>query len=256
VIVVDTSNKVKLIEWPVLKNNSINTDQVICEGDDPAIITGLLPKGGNGIYTYRWQGKNDTSAWSDIGPDAIDYDTLSLSDTTFYRRIVYSDVCIDTSNTDTIPVHPSITKNKILTLGGAEDTTICEGALPNSLTGTQPAGGVETYSYLWKESSDGSTWLAVTDTINTLNYAPGNLIDTTFYKREVFSGVCADMSGVIDINVLPALGNNSIAADQTICYNTIPAIIDGVMVIPTGGNGTYTYQWEESQDNVSWGLAT
>ena len=62
------------------------------------------------------------------------------------------------------------------------------------------------------------------------------------------------MSGIIDINVLPALGNNSISTDQTICYNTIPAKIDGVL--PTGGNGVYTYQWEESIDNMAWNPAS
>jgi len=155
---------------------------------------------------------------------------------------------------DTIPVHPAISNNDIFTLGGLIDTTICESALPNSLTGTQPGGGISTYSYFWKESTDGSSWLAADGTNSSIDYAPGNLIDTTFYKREVFSGVCTDMSGVININVLPALGDNSISADQIICYNTIPAQIDGVL--PTGGNSIYTYQWEESTDNIVWNPAS
>jgi len=251
---VDTSNNVTLIDWPKLENNSINTNQVICEGDDPVAVSGLIPTGGNGAYTYQWQEKSGAAAWSDIGLDATDYDPSNLSDTTFYRRVVDSDVCTDTSNIDTIPVHPAISNNDILTLGGLSDTTICESALPNSLTGTQPGGGIGTYSYLWKESTDGFLWLAANDPNSNMNYAPGNLINTAFYKRVVFSGVCTDMSGVIDINVLAALGNNSISADQTICYNTVPAIINGVL--PTGGNSVYTYQWEESADNIIWNLAS
>ncbi|MCD6565928.1 MAG: gliding motility-associated C-terminal domain-containing protein [Bacteroidales bacterium] len=251
---VDTSNNVTLIDWPKLENNSINTDQVICEGDDPVAISGLTPTGGNGVYTYQWQERSGVAAWSDIGLDAIDYDPSNLSDTTFYRRVVDSDVCTDTSNIDTIPVHPSILYNNILTLGGLTDTTICEGALPNSLTGEQPGGGIGIYSYIWKESTDGSSWSAADGTYTNIDYSPGNLIDTTFYKREVFSGVCADMSVVIDINVLPALGNNSVSSDQTICYNAVPDRIDGVL--PTGGDGGYTYQWEESTDNVTWNPAS
>ena len=250
---VDTSNNVTLIDWPKLENNSINTNQVICEGDDPVAISGLTPTGGNGVYNYQWQEKTRVTVWSDIGTDAIDYDPSNISDTTFYRRVVDSDVCTDTSNIDTIPVHPAISNNDILTLGGLTDTTICESALPNSLAGAQPGGGIGTYSYLWKESSDGSSWLAANGTNSNIDYAPGNLIDTTFYKREVSSGVCTDASGVIDINVLAALGNNSISADQTICYNSVPAQIDGVL--PTGGNSVYTYQWEESSDNTLWNLA-
>ncbi|MBA7576638.1 hypothetical protein ES708_18479 [subsurface metagenome] len=247
---VDTSNQVTLIDWHKLENNSINTNQVICEGDDPVIISGLNPTGGSGVYNYQWQEKNAAAAWSDIGPDAANYDPSNLSDTTFYRRIVNSDGCTDTSNIDTIPVHPAIINNDILTLGGLTDTTICESALPNSLAGVQPDGGIGTYSYIWKESSDGSSWLAAGGTNINIDYAPGNLTETTFYKREVSSGACTDMSEKIDINVLPSLGNNSISADQTICYNTIPAIINGAL--PTGGNGTYTYQWEESTDDIVW----
>ena len=247
---VDTSNQVTLIDWHRLEGNNISTDQVICEGDDPVTISGLNPTGGSGVYNYQWQEKNGATAWSDIGLGAIDYDPSNLSDTTFYRRVVDSDVCTDTSNIDTIPVHPAISNNDILTLGGSTDTTICESVLPNSLAGSQPGGGIGTYSYLWKESSDGSSWSEAVGTNINIDYAPGNLIVTTFYKREVFSGACTDMSEKIDINVLPALGNNSISADQTICYNTIPAIINGAL--PTGGNGTYTYQWEESTDDIVW----
>lgn len=247
---VDTSDQVTLIDWHKLENNSINTDQVICEGDDPVAISGLIPTGGNGVYNYQWQEKNGPAVWSDIGPDAADYDPSNLSDTTFYRRVVDSDVCTNTSNIDTIPVHPSIINNIIQTLGGLLDTTICEGALPNSLAGTQPGDGIGTYSYLWNKRTDGSSWSEADGTNNNIDYVPGNLIDTTFYKREVFSGACIDTSVVIDINVLPALENNSISANQTICYNTIPAIINGVL--PTGGNGTYIYQWEESTDDIVW----
>ncbi|MBE9510381.1 MAG: gliding motility-associated C-terminal domain-containing protein [Bacteroidetes bacterium] len=251
---VDTSDLVTLIDWHKLENNSINTDQVICEGDDPVAISGLTPTGGNGAYTYQWQEKNGATAWSDIGSDAADYDPSNLSDTTFYRRVVYSDGCTDISNIDTIPVHPAIFNNDIFTLGGLTDTIICESALPNSLAGIQPGGAIGTYSYLWKESTDGSSWSAAGGTNSNIDYAPGNLANTTFYKREVFSGACTDASGVIDINVLPALGNNSISTDQTTCYNTIPAIIDGVL--PTGGNSVYTYQWEESTDNIVWSPAS
>jgi len=253
---VDTSNQVTLIEWFKLGSNFINTDQVICEGDDPEAISGLNPTGGNGVYNYQWQEKNGAAAWSDIGPDVANYDPSNLSDTTFYRRVVDSDGCTtNTSNIDTIPVHPAIINNDIFTLGGLTDTTICESALPNFLAGIQPGGAIGTYSYFWKESTDGgSSWSTAGGTNSNIDYAPGNLANTTFYKREVFSGACTDMSEKIDINVLPALGNNSISTDQTICYNTIPAIIDGVL--PTGGNSVYTYQWEESTYNIVWSPAS
>ncbi len=40
------------------------------------------------------------------------------------------------------------------------------------------------------------------------------------------------------------IGNNSIAGNQAICYNTAPAALTGSS--PTGGNGSFTYQWQSS----------
>ncbi len=254
---VDTSNNVTLIDWPKLENNFINTNQVICEGNDPVAISGLTPTGGNGTYTYQWQERSGAAAWSDIGLDAVDYDPSNLSDTTFYRRVVDSDVCTDTSNIDTIPVHTAILNNDIFTLGGLTDTTICEGALPNSLAGAHPAGGVGTYSYLWEQGTDadGVTFTDAPNVNNTDTYQPPALAvaQTYYYRRTVYSGKCSHASDTAKINVLPALGNNFVSSDQTICYNSVPEQIDGDP--PAGGNGVYTYQWEESEDNSVWSQA-
>lgn len=76
-----------------------------------------------------------------------------------------------------------------------------------------PAGGLGTYSYTWKESTDGSSFSSATGINDNIDYSPGNLVDTTYYKREVTSGVCNDISGAVDIYVLPQLGNNLITAN-------------------------------------------
>ena len=41
----------------------------------------------------------------------------------------------------------------------------------------------------------------------------------------------------------------SIASDQTICYNTAPDLLTSTA---SGGDGTYTYQWQDSPDGISW----
>ncbi|PLX11336.1 MAG: hypothetical protein C0594_03820 [Marinilabiliales bacterium] len=46
------------------------------------------------------------------------------------------------------------------------------------------------------------------------------------------------------------LTNNSVSSAQTICSEEVPAELTGTT--PTGGIGTYTYQWQKSTDNTNW----
>ncbi|HEX5024112.1 MAG TPA: gliding motility-associated C-terminal domain-containing protein, partial [Agriterribacter sp.] len=50
-----------------------------------------------------------------------------------------------------------------------------------------------------------------------------------------------------------AIGNNIIADNQTICYNTAPAALTGSA--PTGGNGSFSYQWQSSTSSAITGFA-
>ena len=47
--------------WPVIANNTVAAVQTICNGQTPAALTGTLPTGGNGTYTYLWE-RSTTSA--------------------------------------------------------------------------------------------------------------------------------------------------------------------------------------------------
>src|SRR5690606_32756191 len=66
----------------------------------------------------------------------------------------------------------------------------------------------------------------------------------------VTSGPCdGDTSAVIKITVQPNIINNSISADQTICSGKVPAPLTASA--PTGGSGSYTFQWESSTNGVA-----
>ena len=64
-------------------------------------------------------------------------------------------------------------------------------------------------------------------TNNTRNYTPsGAFTLTTWYRRTVTSSACSDISPAIQITVLPAIANNTVAAVQTICNGQTPAGIN------------------------------
>ncbi|TCD08401.1 hypothetical protein EZ449_11125, partial [Pedobacter frigidisoli] len=147
------------------------------------------------------------------------------------------------STTFNVVVNPII-DNNIVTAA----QTICTGTAPIALAGTLPTGGNGTYTYYWEQNSSG-TWVAAAGTNNTQNYTPGTLTQTTQFRRTVTAGVCAaSVSPAVTITVNPLVGNNTIIADQTICTGTAPIALAGTL--PTGGNGTYTYYWEQNSSGT------
>ncbi len=244
------SNTVLLKDFPVITNNSISLSQVICSGTMPDILTGSIPHNGNGIYTYTWQDSSKAHSWTDI-PDSIskDYQPPALIDTTSYRRIVYSSACSDISKSIMINVHKPILNNNISIISSGTDTTIWRGKIPHKLIGTVPTGGTGipgAYTFDWGQSSDGgTTWEVATGLRNLKDYLPPSLdtAGTMSFRRTVTTGTCSDISDTINITVLPLISNNTIAANQTICYNTVPSELTGTA--PAGGSGSYSYLWQE-----------
>ncbi len=105
------SNVICITVNPSVTNNAIASNQSICINTAAAIITGSLPTGGNGIYSYQWQRFDPVAGvWNDIaGATNIDYDPGVLTQTTLYRRVVSTTLCTgpqaNNSNTVTITVN-------------------------------------------------------------------------------------------------------------------------------------------------------
>ena len=53
--------------------------------------------------------------------------------------------------------------------------------------------------------------------------------------------------------VQPEIGNNLIGKDTTICYGQSPGLTLGpVGAGPTNGNGSYSYNWIDTEDSGNW----
>lgn len=259
----NTSNILKLRDYPRITNNILSIgDSVICSGETPVKIDGSDPANGDGSYTYTWQTSTILNpAWTDLSnlvkTTSADYQPPSLTDTVRYRRIVYSSACSDISKALKILVHKPVTSYSIIN----SDTTICSGGNPNILRAPAASGGAGqgTYLYQWFSRSANSTYSQVVNTGsgNTgtgLNYDPAALSETTVYKRQTISGECKVSDSVL-VSVLARIGNNSISSIQTICENSVPMPLTGSSL--TGGNNSYTYQWQQSSDGGStWGSAS
>jgi gliding motility-associated-like protein len=139
--------------------------------------------------------------------------------------------------------------------------TICQTQVPAMLNASQPKGGNGLYSHVWQQSNDNIAWVPAVGSSTLRTLQPIALNQTTFYRRIVSSEnpVTAepiqDTSRVVKILVYPSISNNSVLGTDTICTGGNPAMLTGIALPVAGGNGTYSYKWEESIDLASWNIA-
>ena len=243
------SASVLITVYGQLTAGTIGTAQSICYNTAPAALTQLtVPTGGTGAYTYQWQDSPDNSTFTNIGgATAVGYAPPVLTATRYYRRNVTSGTCGTVSSASvTITVYGNLTAG---TIQSAQ--SICYNTAPAQLTqATAPTGGTGAYTYQWQDSPDNSTWTNIGGATSS-SYSPPALAANRYYRRRITSGSCGTVNTPsILITVYANLTSGSIGSAQAICYNTVPAGLTQ-LTAPTGGTGAYTYQWQNSADNVT-----
>lgn len=250
----DTSRVIQIYVYPAIGNNSVSGTDTICYNTHAKLIQGTNPSGGNNSsYSYQWQISNDQSSWTNSGvvlSTNTPLDPGVLANTRYFRRMVTSTAyCSHTSNTVKVTVLPSVTGNNFIT----PDTAICMSQSPGELNALAPGGGDGSYSYSWQYKNLTGNWTNIPSS-NVLRYTAGILTEETLYRRIVYSGndnACIDTGFSKTVQIRPLITQNSIlgAPVQYTCYNA-PISLSGSL--PQDGFGTYAYQWEQSNNNISW----
>jgi gliding motility-associated-like protein len=206
-------------------------------------------------YTMRAnQPSSATGTWTQIG-SATAVITNSSSATTNITGLVPGNSykfewsltgfasCPDTKDTVVISIDPDI----VNTIATNAQTTCFGGQIV--VNGDLPTGGNGTYSYQWQQSTDNVTWVNIAGATGvSLTFIPAQSI---YVKRIVTSLPCKNESLPAQIIVQPGITNNKISQDQSICINTPASTINGAL--PSGGDGVYSYQWEQSTNGgLTW----
>ncbi|WP_028978620.1 gliding motility-associated C-terminal domain-containing protein [Sporocytophaga myxococcoides] len=248
----------------VIVNKAFDNDTIMCAGSN-LTITGEYtlnaatpPQKG---YKYSWYKKVGTTITVITAPTAVTTSpvTLTLNNITVADNATYF---FKVDDGDGLTSNKSCYLQDSLTLTVNVPNTavtptanqiICSGTKPVAFTTPVAAGGTGAGKYQWFVNGKKITG----STGNGQNYTFATPADTVFnntsaldkvytYIRRDSSGVCpAVNSNPVTITVMPVLKPGTISASQIICKGTAPAAL--TQTLPTGGSGTYTYQWLSSK---------
>ncbi len=225
-------------------NITLALDSTACQNSEilPAVI---LNSCYNTDLSYKWTFEGGTpSSSTSTNPGPIVYNTPG----NYLIKLSVKGSCDSAVSSKTIRIAPAISNNVI---SGAQDICFGDRAAPITQKGDLIAGGTGNYLYRWEYMRWGSAgWNEVENAAN-LDYTPGELPESTSFRRIVVSGSCADTSGKVTIMVRPVLTNYSLLSDdQKVAKMQTPEKIIGD--VPLGGTGKYTFVWERSADNTDW----
>ena len=253
---IDVSKSVKIIVQPFIKNNIVVSSDTICYAQNPPSFSSKLALvDGNGKYTFKWKVSLDSSLFNFPANEYTSEGYTpppALKFTSWYKRLVTSGRCVDSTASVKITVLDTIRNNRIFT--PAQD--ICFGSAFVDLSGTTTStslalgGGDNSYRFRWISKINGAGWGTAPEVSNLADYNPQELTPSPNvynFSRIVYSGihdVCADTTKTILLRDYPVITNNTVTANQIICSGSAPAKLIGSA--PLNGNGVYTYTWQDS----------
>ena len=107
------------------------------------------------------------------------------------------------------------------------------------------------FTYYWEYKTEESDWIPLEYYAQV--YYPDNLIETTLFSVKVTSPLCQTTATTDPTEqiIYPILEPGNISGEDVICYNEIPELLQDATP-PSGGDGTYTYEWYEATNILDW----
>ncbi len=230
---------------------SINAEQ---SSSNTIYCTPAVGGGCGGTYSYQWQLSTDGTTFTNVSGQTLNSGTFSPSQNTYYRRATTCSTSTLYSDTTEIVTWPHFYPGTI-TAGNID--SIGWNTTPLAISGTSPAGGTDTsYLYQWQFSTDGSTFMDIPNASTGSNFQESNLATTTYYRRAVSSGSLTRYTDTVVIKVKKLQFYPGLLSPSTIVANTTTSISLTGTAATGGTSATYTYQWQQSYDEVNWTNST
>jgi gliding motility-associated-like protein len=236
-----SSNSIFIQVQSSIANNIIGENQMVCKSVASDSLTGSLPTGGNGIYTYQWQKSIDSTSWNNINnANNKNYNAGIIQQKTFYRRMVTSGYCKgneqNTSKAVSIGLNPNATAAFSITkLQGCEPFN-----LDSNIIKTTVSANNKNY-----------TWLLNDSIISTQTYFPAislgsyyNNISIKLITGSTFN--CKADTALHNITVLHKATPSFYVSDTVGCG---PLTVN--LTNTTSNANAYSYQWNFGNGTTS-----
>lgn len=217
-------------------NNTISGNQELCYNSATQTMEGSLPTGGNGQYTYMWLQSPNNIDWglaSDTDLRILQsYLPFRALETEYYKRVVYSRLVSDTSNTILIKVSPRTRAGNVFR---AQDSIELSHELRMELRAY--VGD----SFIWERKKLEYDWIPLTDApdSNWLTDKPTE-IGMYYYRVKVKSGVCSEeISGIDWTYVKKQIGLEDIKDED-----------DNINIFPNPSKGEINVQYNKEEPFV------
>jgi gliding motility-associated-like protein len=201
------------IACPPILNNTISSSQTICSGTSPAAFSGSVPSGGTPPFSYSWEQSTDNINWVPAAGinNLQSYSSPALTDTTFFRRKVFSSsICYNTSTSNVITIYidaPPTVSNA----GPAQ--TVCINSASIVMNANTPSVGSGMWTFV---SGSGSISSPSSPTTAVTGLSAG----TNILKWTISNGVCPSSSSNVTIQVDQMPTISEAGSDQTICISS------------------------------------
>ena len=219
--------------YPAITNNTISSNQQLCQGVAPSMITGTTPQGGFGNFTYLWQQKTNYTNWEDAEGvnDQLNYQPSLLTDSTYFRRVTYSDNRVSANSNSVLVAMLSSRGGYIL---ADEDTMLVNRSQELELRGN--VGSIID----WQMSSDnGDNFVSLNTTSNPY------LFNATTEGEFIFKTI-------VQISTCPEAtsGYKTIVVKSNSSINDVENTINFSVMPNPSTNGTFVITSEINDGNI------
>lgn len=214
-------------------------DQTLCKDgiSSEVTFTGTIPN-----TVYKWTNTNSTIGLSESGTG--DIPAFSARNNTNEPAVAtitvtpYLNGCTGNVTVFTITVNPALQKPSTLAT-----ISYCLNNPSTALSATAMPGNTLKW-YTDENLNNGSSTAPAPAT---------DIAGTTFYYvTQINEGGCESPPSKIEVIVNPVIVNNVITSNQSLCYDTGADPLVQASGDVSGGNNSFKFQWQSSNDGVTW----
>ena len=204
-------------------------------------------------YVYQWQ-VEENSVWTNITNAANQSYTVSNTNSSSSNLYKSFRVKVSAESQTAYSARYEVSWRPALVAG----TITGGGGYSYGASATlqaHPSGGLggNNYSYQWQESSNNSSWSDITGA-NNKEYSVIGYNQTKYFRVKVSGDSQNKTTEPVQVVWRPALAVGGVSGGGVTTYSGGSVTLHAEQ--PTGGNGTYKYQWQESTDNINWNNIT